>query len=197
MGSFSTVKFNFGWYPLSASRTGSVSPLFRLPNRDVNDKVPSEKKKSFHEYLRSYTNRFANNIYQTKDYTFKKLHALKSKGDIVILSGEKDSCVLILNKTDYVKMVDNLIEEGIRDGVYEYTTDRTHKDLANYRSFLNYHFSKNEFYQDIWTDKNQPGRLFCSAKTHKFEKLEAFGFGEFMLIVFCKPWANVYNDFVN
>ena len=66
--------------------------------------------------------------------------------DIVFLSGYKDSCIDILNKK-----VNNLTEEGILDGLYEYTSDRTHEDLENYPSFVHRHCN---FYKDIWTYKN-------------------------------------------
>ena len=137
----------------------------------VDGKVPPEKKETFHEFLRSFTNRFSHNVYQTKDNTFKKLHALRTRGDIIILSGDKDSCVVILNREDYIRKVNDLIEEGINDGIYEYTEDKTHEDLENFRSFVSRHFKTSNFYKDIWTCKNQPGRFFCTAKTHKFKDL--------------------------
>ena len=68
--------------------------------------------------------------------------------------------------------VNDLIEKEIRDGVYEYTSDRKHEDLENYRSFVHRHFEQSNFNKDIWTDKNQPERLFCTAKTHKFINLQ-------------------------
>ena len=137
----------------------------------LDKEVPSENKETFHEFLRSYTNRFAHNIYQTRDSTFKNLHALRTNREIVILSGDKDSCVVILNREDYVRKVDDLLEEGISDGVYELTEDKTHEDLENFRSFVSRNFKQCDFYKDIWTSKNQPGRLFCTAKTHKFDDL--------------------------
>ena len=134
----------------------------------VGDKIPSEKKEAFHEFLRSFTNRFANNCYQTKDETFKKLHPLKNKGNIVLLSSDKDSCVVILDKIDSIRKVDDLISEGIRQGVYTYNGYKTHEDLENFCAFLLRNFDKSEFYKDIWICKNQPGRLFCTVKTQKF-----------------------------
>ena len=53
----------------------------------VDGKVPAEKKEPFHEFLRSFSNRFANNVYQTKDETFKKLHALRSRGTLSFYLG--------------------------------------------------------------------------------------------------------------
>ena len=68
----------------------------------VHDKVHSKRKESFHEFLRSFTNRFAQNIYQSKDDTFTRLHALRSNKEIVLLSGDKDSYIsLSLRVTMY------------------------------------------------------------------------------------------------
>ena len=141
----------------------------------VDEKVPSDKKESFHEFLRSFTNRCTNNVYQTKDKTFRKLHALRSNDNIVLLSGDKDSCVVILDKTDYIRKVSELIEKGVSEGVYQYATDDpTHADLVNFRAFVYRYFKDCSFYDKLWTDKNQPGRLFCTAKTHKYSDLSHY-----------------------
>ena len=84
------------------------------------------------------------------------------------LKPEPDSSVVILKREDYEWKVNELIGKGIREGVYEDTQDTTQEDLHNFRTFLGNHFQKSAFYKDIWTDKNMPGRLFCTAKTHKF-----------------------------
>ena len=60
---------------------------------------------------------------------------MRSKGDIVLLSGDKDSCVVIMDKKKTMgKKVEQHIQGGIRDGNYEYTTDRTHEELENLRA---------------------------------------------------------------
>ena len=144
-------------------------------------KVKPEQKENFHEFLRSYCNRFSNNIYQTKDGTYKKIHALKSRGEIVFLSGDKDSCVVIMNREDYIKKVDDLINDGISQGVYEHTDDKTHEDLHNFRTFIYNNFKTCPFYNDLWSNKNQPGRLFCTAKTHKFANVNDITLGNLKL----------------
>ena len=105
------------------------------------------------------------------DVTFKKLHALRNNGDIVLLSGDKDSCVVILNRGDYIKKVETHIKEGIDQGIYAIAEDKTHEDLENFRAFIYRNFRETSFYNDLWTNRNQPGRLFCTAKTHKFTDL--------------------------
>ena len=70
-------------------------------------------KEFFHEYLRSSTNVLAKNIYSDKDATFKSLNSLRKNKDVV-LAADKESCTVILNKDDYIKKVNNIIEDRIK-----------------------------------------------------------------------------------
>ena len=58
----------------------------------------------------------------------------------MLLNADKESCVIILSKIDYVDKVNKMIQDGITKGVYEVTTDNTHKDLASFQNFLYRHF---------------------------------------------------------
>ena len=51
----------------------------------------------FHEYLRKMTNKFTQNVYHTKGDTYRNLRHLILNNDIVLLSGEKDSSVVVMN----------------------------------------------------------------------------------------------------
>ena len=74
--------------------------------------------------MRSITNIFTKNILQSKDQTFKKLNALRNNKTIVVLSVDKESCSIILDRDDYIKKVDNMILEGIKDKKYTHTEDK-------------------------------------------------------------------------
>ena len=74
-----------------------------------------------------------------------------------------------MNKVDYVKKVNRMINEGIRQGKYEMTTDTTHKDLEKFQSFLYRNFKSHPSYNDMRPVSNQPARFFATAKTHKFD----------------------------
>ena len=67
----------------------------------------------FHEYLWKMTNKFTQNIYHTKDYTYCNLRHSIQNNDIVLLAGDKDSSVVVMNKKDYILKVDSMINEGI------------------------------------------------------------------------------------
>ena len=65
-----------------------------------------------------------------------------------------------------------MIQDGITQGVYEVTTDNTHKDLASFQNFLCRHFKCHPDYDKMRPSSNQPTRFFTTAKTHKFDKFK-------------------------
>ena len=71
-----------------------------------------------------------------KWYTYKVLHKLASDPDLVVLSGDKDSSVVIMQRADYVNKLETMIEEGITNGKYMVTEDNTLKDLKSFQDFL-------------------------------------------------------------
>jgi len=84
---------------------------------------------------------------------------------VVIVSGHKDSCVLVMDKTDYVTKLEEMINEGISKGVYTPTTDNTLKDLKTFRDFLYRNFKNHPKYKTMLPTSNQPARLYGTAKT--------------------------------
>ena len=62
--------------------------------------------------MRGYTDIFTENVFQTKDYTYHNLKNLIRAKDVVIMKGDKDSSVVILNKTDYIEKLENMVKEG-------------------------------------------------------------------------------------
>ena len=56
------------------------------------------------------------NIYNDNDETFKSLTNLRKSENIIVLSADKESCTVILNKADYVNKVNKMIDEGIASG---------------------------------------------------------------------------------
>ena len=65
--------------------------------------VDLTKLDDFHEFLQAYTDMFTKNIHSTKDYTYKDLKNLIENKDLVVISRDKDSCVVILKRRDYDK----------------------------------------------------------------------------------------------
>ena len=52
-----------------------------------------------------------------KDHTYKELKTLIQNKDVVILKGDKDSSIVIMNKTDYITKVETMIEERIKRNI--------------------------------------------------------------------------------
>ena len=61
-----------------------------------------------------------------------------------------------------------MIDEGIENGIYSVTEDKTLEDLRLFCSFLYCNFKKYEHYEKMLLTSNQPGQLYGTAKTHKF-----------------------------
>ena len=95
--------------------------------------VDQSLKEFFHKSLRSSTNVLAKNIYSDKDTTFKSLNSLRKNNDIVVLAADKESCTVILNKDDYIKKVNDIIDDGIKQMKYDVeTTDNTCNELKRF-----------------------------------------------------------------
>ena len=77
----------------------------------LDNYVDVSMKKTVHEFLRSSTNIISNNIYSEKDNTVKLLSPLIKSDKISILAADKESCTVILNKSNYIRKVNHIIEE--------------------------------------------------------------------------------------
>ena len=47
------------------------------------------------------------------------IRLIRENEDITILSGDKDSSIVVMNKKDYNRKIDDLINEGIQQGKYK------------------------------------------------------------------------------
>ena len=121
--------------------------------------------------LRGYTDIFTKNVFQTKDCTYHNLKNLIQEKDVVAIKGNKDSLVVILNKTDYIEKLENMVKEGIAKGTYISNQDNTIKDLSNFKQFLKRNFKGYNKLGDILPTSNQSSRIYASAKTHKLSLL--------------------------
>ena len=123
--------------------------------------IKEDSKENFHEYLRSVTNIVSKNVYRDKDNTFKLLNRMRKNENIVVISADKESCTVILNKTEYVNKVNAMISEGISKGKYVETVDSTHKDLKHFQDFLYRHFYKTKYYDSMRPGFQSTCTFFC------------------------------------
>ena len=66
----------------------------------VTPTIDNDQREKFHEFLRAYTDIFTKNVYSNKDYTFHNLRKLMNNENLAIVSGDKDSCVVVMNRND-------------------------------------------------------------------------------------------------
>ena len=97
------------------------------------------------------------------------LKPLKTNKDIVLLSGDKDSSVVILDTACYKEKINGLINDGISKGAYVIEeNDNTLAELKTFQDFIYSNFKKYEKYNEMKPTSSQPARLFATAKTYKF-----------------------------
>ena len=58
-------------------------------------------------------------VLSTNDETYKNLKTLIRKSDRVILRGDKDSSVVIMNRSDYIEKLEGMIEVAVKKGTYK------------------------------------------------------------------------------
>ena len=138
----------------------------------TNKNVKQEDNEAYHEFLIKYTNIFTKNVYNTKDYTYKKLKELINNPNIVILEGDKETAIVIMNKIDYISKMNEMIEIGLADGTYVESEDTTIDDLNHFRDFLYRNFKEHPKYKEMLPTSHRPARMYGSAKTHKFNNYD-------------------------
>ena len=133
----------------------------------------NDMKEHLHEFLRANADIFTKNVYSTNDNTYKKLQRLMRNKDIAVIPGDKDSSVVIMDKTDYNRKLQHMIDDGIEKGIYAPTTDETLSDLRKFNSFLYRNLRKSDNYDKMRAVSGQPAQLYGTAKTHKFQSTSA------------------------
>ena len=122
----------------------------------------------FHEFLRAHTDILTKNVYSTKDDTYNNLKRVINGKTLAVVPGDKDSCVIIMKRADYIAKMQAMIDNSITCDVYTPTRDNTQKDLKSFYDFLYYNFKDHPKYEQMLPTSNQPGQWYGTAKTHKF-----------------------------
>ena len=120
----------------------NLAAEFEMLAEKVDKSVIPEEKENFHNFLRKQTNLFSNNILNSNDSTYNSLKSLIRNKNIVILSGDKDSSVVIMNRVDYENKINDLIRQGEIEGKYVEVQDSIHGDLKRFQDFLKRNLGK-------------------------------------------------------
>ena len=75
-------------------------------------------------------------LYFSTDCTYNNLKRLIKDESIAVIPGDKDSAIVIIDKNDYVKKMQKMIDKGIQEGVYAKTENNTLQDLKRFQDFL-------------------------------------------------------------
>ena len=138
----------------------------------VDSETLNQEKEDFHELLRAYCDILTKNVYSIKDYTSSNLKRLIKDDTLVVIPGDKNPCVIIMDKVDYVNKMEEMIKNGIQKGVYVETEENALRDLKRFQDFLYQNFENNEHYKKMYPTSNQPAQLYGTAKTHKYENID-------------------------
>ena len=111
-------------------------------------------------------------MYTTTYYIYKHVKGIVNDKNLVVVSGDKESCVILIDKTDYQDNLQKMVDDGIKNGIYKVAEDNALKDLKLFKSFLYRNFRKYEHYEEMFPKSNQPGQLYGTAKTHKFTNID-------------------------
>ena len=97
------------------------------------------------------------------------LKSLQRNKDIVLLSGNKDSSVVILDKAPCKEKINRLINDGISKVVYVIEeNDNMLAELKSFQNFIYKNFQKHEKHKEMGATASQSARLFAAMKMHKF-----------------------------
>ena len=92
---------------------------------------------------------------------------------IAIVSGDKDSCVVIMTREDFNNKLEAMLNDGISKGIYTATEDTTLREFKLFQNFLHRNFKdKYVNYEEMRPASPEPGKLYVTAKTHKFNLLD-------------------------
>ena len=105
-----------------------MESLAYSPSKQVD---PSQLE-NFHEFLYGYNDVFSKNFLSSNDETYKNLI---KKNDVVILKGDKDSSVVIMNRSVYLEQLGGMIKVGVKKGTYKKTENTTLQDLKKSQDF--------------------------------------------------------------
>ena len=123
------------------------------------------------------------------------LKPLQTNKNIVLLSGDKDSSVVILDISFYKEKIDRLINDNISKGIYVIEeNNNTLTVLKLFKNWIYRNFKKHGKYKKIRHIASQPARLFATTKTHKFTGMKQINIDNLKLpLIIDQTGTQLYN----
>ena len=139
----------------------------------ASDCVHHQNPEDFHEFLRAYTDIFTKNVYATRDFNHSSLRDITKNSKLVLLSGNKDPCLVIMQREDYDVKLQNITDDGIRQGIYSPTVYITLSDMTKFQDFLHRNFKgKCDRNKEMRLISYQSGKIYATIITHKYDSQE-------------------------
>ena len=92
---------------------------------------------------------------------------------LTVALGDKHSCVVIMTRKDYNNKLEEMLNDGISNGMYAPTENTTLKDLKLFQDFLRRNVKeKHDKYEEMRPASHEPGKLYATPETHKFNSLD-------------------------
>ena len=77
---------------------------------------------------------------------------------IAVVSGDKDSCLVIMTREDFNNKLEAMLNDGISKGIYTPTEDTTLRDIKLFQNFLHRNFKdKYVKYEEMRPAFPEPG----------------------------------------
>lgn len=71
------------------------------------------------------TDIFSKNVFPSKDFTYRNLKNIIEVNKLVIVSGDKGLCIVIMEKEDYYNKLQGMIDDRNSEGIYVKTINTT------------------------------------------------------------------------
>ena len=94
----------------------SVTANFKSIVGRITNNLQSDQGENFHEFLCAYVDVFIKSVYTTTGYIYKHPKRITNDKNLVVVSGDKESCVVLIDNTDYQDKLQKMFDNGIKSG---------------------------------------------------------------------------------
>ena len=104
---------DYSYFDKNKNTRRFLAANFETLAQRTSDSVETHRLEEYHKFLRGYTGICTKNVFQTKDYTNHNFKKLIREKDVVVMKGDNDSSVVIVNKTDYIEKFETWLKKAL------------------------------------------------------------------------------------